>query len=81
MNILICIAIISVYHSLSNRYRMFRHDLHLGIQRCFEYIPVHVCLGDHESYSEDITHIIKLRYIYVNHITRFIFEVNQINLS
>ena len=33
---LICIAIISVYHSLSNRYRMFCHDLYLGIQRCFE---------------------------------------------
>ena len=34
--VLICIAMISVYHSLSNRYRMFCHDLYLGIQRCFE---------------------------------------------
>ena len=34
--VLICIAMISVYHSLSNRYRMFCHDLNLGIQRCFE---------------------------------------------
>ena len=42
----------------------------------------HACLGDHESYFEDITNIIKkLCYIYVYHITRFIFEVNQINIS